>query len=71
MVTDVFFYHQFIQPERTDTVPSSSKVHPGDSLVFENLAMDSHRTFAFQKPNYKRDAEFRWNAQTHVNVVRH
>ena len=33
--------------------------------------MDSHCTLTLQKANYKRNAEFGWDAQTHVDMVRH
>jgi hypothetical protein len=33
--------------------------------------MDSHGTLSFQKSNYKRMAELRRHAQTHVYLVRH
>jgi hypothetical protein len=41
------------------------------SASFDEIPVDSHRRLPFQPPYRVRHAEFRWDAQTHVDMVGH
>jgi hypothetical protein len=71
LLTDVSPYGFLIQSNTTDAVSSGPKMHPSNPFVPQNMPVDNHRAFAFEKPNHERNTELRGNPQAHVYMVGH
>ncbi len=71
LLSDIAPYFRLIKTDRANAVPFRPEVQSRQTSPLQYLALNPHRTFAFQKTNRVRDAELRRNAQTHMNMVRH
>jgi len=61
LLSDVSTYGFLIKSNCTDTVSLGPKMHPCNPLVPQDISVDTNRTFAFEKPDHKRNAELRGN----------
>ena len=69
---DVIPNHLLVQTNSADAVPSRPETPPEQrSLRFQKFTMDSGCAFTLQVPHRHRNAVLRWDAQQHVNMVRH
>jgi hypothetical protein len=46
-------------------------VQPGHATLVEQFTVDSHGTLPFQETNRVRHAVLGWDAEAHVDVIRH